>query len=87
MRAVAGIDEAEASVRRALRANVSTRCGDTYGSGVAIARDAEGYLALTNRHVIDCKGGETGIRAAVLGGERTFPRWSPRWLLRGSTPP
>lgn len=67
--AVGGIDEAPAPIRRALRANITIRCGDTFGSGVAIARDPEGYFALTNHHVARCAGGETGLTAAVLGGE------------------
>lgn len=60
-RAELGIEEAPPPIRRALRANVYVQCkgraGESAGSGVVVARDAGGYCAFTNRHVVECGGG------------------------------
>jgi S1-C subfamily serine protease len=81
-RAVQGIEDAPAPIRRALRANVFLQCrgsgGAGAGSGVIVARDGRGYCAFTNRHVVECGGGGPDLLAATPGGEPTPARvcWS-----------
>jgi S1-C subfamily serine protease len=81
-RAVQGIEDAPAPIRRALRANVFLQCrgpgGKGTGSGVIVARDGRGYCAFTNRHVVECGGGGADLLAATPGGEPSPARvcWS-----------
>lgn len=71
-RAELGIEEAPPAIRRALRANVFLQCkgtaGGGTGSGVIVARDARGYCAFTNRHVVECGRGGPELLAATPGG-------------------
>jgi S1-C subfamily serine protease len=73
LRAAAGIADAPAHVRRALRANVTLRCrgrgGEVSGSGVVVAAAPGALYAITNRHVIECGGEAPALTAATLGGE------------------
>ena len=87
-RADQGIEEAPPPIRRALRANVLLQCkggtGESTGSGVIVARDGRGYCAFTNRHVVECGGGDPalgpGLLAATPGGRPIPARvcWSAR---------
>lgn len=72
-RAELGIEDAPPVIRRALRANVFLQCsgadGRGTGSGVILARDAAGYCAVTNRHVVECGALLRELLAATPGSD------------------